>query len=272
VSGGGTWGIVVTDYSEVTELAGSKIAAEQLERMEHRYGWAAKYCAGKDVAEVACGSGQGLGILSRVSKTLEAGDYSERILAIAKAHYGKRVSLVQLDAQSLPYPDSSKDVIILFEAIYYVPDAAAFVRECRRVLRPSGRVLIATANKDLWDFNPSPLSQTYFGTCELAELFRGFGFEAQLYGYMPVPSVSWRQRLLRPAKRIAVALGIMPKTLKGKRFLKRFVFGRLVAMPAELGMPTERIEEPAPLSPNVPDRLHKVLYCCATLPPGVGDT
>ncbi|MCD6265910.1 MAG: BrnT family toxin [Deltaproteobacteria bacterium] len=28
--------------------------------------------------------------------------------------------------------------------------------DCVRVLRPGGKVLIATANKDLYDFNPSP--------------------------------------------------------------------------------------------------------------------
>jgi len=39
-------------------------------------------------------------------------------------------------------------VIILFEAIYYIPDAEKFVEECARVLRLGGKVLIATANKD----------------------------------------------------------------------------------------------------------------------------
>lgn len=256
---------MITDFSEVTELAGSQITVEQLQRMSHRYGWAARYCIGKDVAEVACGSGQGLGILSRVSRSVEAGDYSDRILDVARAHYGARVPLARLDAQSLPYPDASKDVIIIFEAIYYIPDATRFVRECRRVLRPAGRVLVATANKDLWDFNPSPLSRRYYGAHELVDLFQALSFEAQVFGYLPVGTVSSRQRLLRPMKRLAVKLGLMPKTLKAKRLLKRFVFGRLVPMPAELSVPDEAFEEPTQLPPDEPDRRHKVLYCCATL-------
>jgi SAM-dependent methyltransferase len=256
---------VVTEFSEVTELAGSEITVEQLERTSHRYGWAAGYCRGKDVVEVACGSGQGLGVLDRVSRSLEAGDYSEETLRIARAHYGTRIPLAQFDAQSLPYPERSKDVVILFEAIYYIPDAMRFARECRRVLRPGGRVLVATANKDLWDFNPSPLSHRYYGVCELAELFKDAGFEAELYGYLPIGRVSWRQRLLRPAKKLAVRVGIMPRTLKGKRFLKRFVFGRLVRMPAELPAPNDEVERPTLLSMTKSDRVHKVLYCCATL-------
>jgi ubiquinone/menaquinone biosynthesis C-methylase UbiE len=258
---------MATEFSEVTELAGSGISEEQLQRMSHRYGWAASFCKQKDVVEVACGSGQGLGMLGRVAKSLEAGDYSEAILEIARGHYGSRVALRQVDAQTLPYPDASKDVIILFEAIYYIPDARRFVNECRRVLRPGGQVLIATANKDLYDFNPSPLSHRYYGAVELAGLFREAGFEPVVYGYMPVEKVSLRQRILRPIKKIVVSLGLMPKSLAGKRFLKRFVFGRLVPMPAELPPSSIAETEPPTLLPgNAADRVHKVLYCRATLP------
>jgi SAM-dependent methyltransferase len=258
--------MMATEFAEVTELAGSGISEEQLTRMAHRYRWAVPYCHQKDVVEAGCGSGQGLGILGSVSRSLEAGDYSETILAITRAHYGDRYPLRQLDAQSLPYADASKDVVILFEAIYYVPDATRFVRECRRVLRPGGTVLIATANKDLYDFNPSPLSTRYFGADELVALFREAGFAAQVFGYMPVGAVSTRQRLLRPIKKLAVALGLMPKSLKGKRLLKRFVFGKLVPMPAELPPSGTKVDPPTPLAPDVPDRVHKVLYCWATLP------
>ena len=258
--------MMATEFAEVTELAGSGITEEQLTRMAHRYGWAAQFCRQKDVLEVACGSGQGLGMLASVSRSLEAGDYSESILGITRAHYGNRVPLRQLDAQSLPYADASKDVIILFEALYYIPDAAKFARECRRVLRPGGQVLVATANKDLYDFNPSPLSQRYYGADELVSLFGSAGLHATVFGYMPIGAVSWRQRLMRPLKKFAVASGLMPKSLKGKRFLKRFVFGKLVSMPAELPPSAAKVEPPTPLAREAPDRTHKVLYCCATLP------
>lgn len=255
------------EFSEVTELAGTEISAEQLERMVHRYHWAAGYCRGKDVVEVACGSGPGLGVLSAVARSLEAGDYSAKILAIPQSHYGDRIPLAVFDAQSLPYADSSRDVVVLFEAIYYIPDAQRFVRECQRVLRTGGRVLIATANKDLSDFSPSPLTHRYYGVVELARLFRDGGFDVELFGHLPVDAVSWRQRLLRPVKRLAVALGLMPKTMRGKRFLKRLVFGKAVPMPAELPLPNEELVSPCLLTPERPDRVHKVLYCCGTLRP-----
>ena len=257
---------MAVDFSEVTELAGAEISAEQLERMVHRYCWAARYCGGRDVVEVACGSGQGLGMLSKVAKTLEAGDYSREVLAVPEAHYGRRIRLQEFDAQQLPYADSSKDVVILFEALYYVPSAERFVAECRRVLRPGGQVLIASANKDLSDFNPSPFSYRYYGAVELGDLFGEAGFATELFGYMPVGKVSARQKVLRAVKKLAVSLGIMPKTMKGKQLLKRLVFGRLVLMPAELPAATGDVEEPTKLADGVADRTHKVLYCRATLP------
>ena len=257
---------MAVDFTDVTELAGAEITGEQLQRMVHRYRWAADHCVGKDVVEVACGSGQGLGMLGAVAKTLEAGDYSKAVLALPRAHYGTRFSLEEFDAQALPYPDRSKDVIVMFEAIYYVPDAARFVAECRRVLRPGGQVLLATANKDLSDFNPSPHSHRYYGVLELEGLFRSAGFETEQYGYLPVEAVSWRQRVLRPIKQLIVALGLMPKTMKGKKFLKRLVFGKLQPMPAELPPATGAVEPPNKLPAGAPDRAHKVLYCRATLP------
>ena len=223
------------DYISVTEMAGNEVTQEQIDRMCNRYYWAGQYCSDKDVVEAACGSGQGLGYLDGISRSLEAGDYSDEILSIALKHYGKRIALRQFDAQDIPFEDKSKDVIILFEAIYYLPDAEKFVSECKRVLRPEGKVLIATANKDLYDFNPSPNSYEYYGVLELNDLFTRHGFEAEFFGDTPVESVSIRQKILRPVKKLVVVLGIMPKSMAGKKFLKKIVFGGLVEMPAEIG-------------------------------------
>jgi len=81
-----------SDYTTVTEVSGDEVSQEQIQRLCNRYYWAEQYCAGKDVLEVACGSGQAFGLLQRVSKTFEAGDTSEELLAVAKRHYGERVT------------------------------------------------------------------------------------------------------------------------------------------------------------------------------------
>ena len=63
------------DYLDVTELAGDDVSSEQVQRCSNRYFWAGEYCDGKDVVEVACGTGPGLCYLINKSKSLEAGDF-----------------------------------------------------------------------------------------------------------------------------------------------------------------------------------------------------
>lgn len=251
-------------FESVTELAGELVSSEQIERMHHRYVWAAGLSAGRDVAEVACGSGPGIGLLASVAQSIQGGDLSPSILERARRHYGAGVALETFSAEQLPYEDGSKDVIILFEAIYYVRNVQRFVAECRRVLRPGGFVLIATANKDLDDFSPSPFSHRYYGVVELADLFGQFGFACQFFGYLSIDAVSLKQRLLRPVKRLVVRFGLMPKTMAGKRFFKRIVFGPQVPMPAELRQEMGVYNPPAKLEVGRPDRRHKVIYCIAT--------
>lgn len=254
------------DYSIVTELAGDEISQEQLERLFHRYYWAGTYCSGKDVIEAACGTGPGLGYLAARARSLRAGDFTPAILAIAQNHYGDRINLQQFDAQTMPFENDSADIIILFEALYYLPSAERFIEECRRVLRIGGQILIATANKDLYDFNPSPHSNVYYGIVELNQLFIKHGFSVQCFGYHSIHDVPLRQKVLRPIKKLAVNLGIIPKTMAGKKGLKRIVFGRLTSMPAEIKEDWAAYQEPARLSLSAPNREYKVIYCVAKLP------
>jgi SAM-dependent methyltransferase len=256
---------MAVNYLSVTELSGSYVSQEQIDRICNRYYWAGKYCYNKDVLEVACGTGQGLGYLSKIAKSFNAGDYSEKILEIAQEHYSNRIALRQFDAQNMPHEDNSMDVIIFFEAIYYLPSAEKFISGCRRILRSGGKILIATANKDLYDFNPSPHSYKYYGVVELKELFSKQGFTVEFYGNTPVNTLSCRQKLLRPVKKWAVKFGLAPKTLEGKKIIKRLIFGRLVKMPAEIKGNMVPFIEPIKLSSSQPDKKHKVIYCVASL-------
>ena len=251
-------------FLDVTELAGEKVSQEQVERLCHRYYWAGTYCAGRDVLEVACGSGPGLRYLASRARSLQAGDYSPEVLAVARQHVGADVDLRVFDAQVMPYADTSFDVVIIFEALYYVPLPERFVAEARRVLRPDGMLLIVNANKDLFDFNPSPFSHQYHGVIELRQLLTAAGFEPTFYGYVRVDQVSLRQRVLRPIKRLAVALNLIPKTMAGKKMLKRLVFGRMTAMPESITGDMVPYQPPEPISSHVADRTHKVIYCAAT--------
>jgi SAM-dependent methyltransferase len=253
------------NFVSVTELAGDEVSAEQVQRICRRYYWAGEYCRGKDVLEVACGTGQGVGYLAGLANSLAAGDYSEAILKIAEKHYGGRFAFKRFDAQNMPYPDDSFDVVILFEAIYYLPDTPRFFAECKRVLRAGGVLLIASANKDLYDFNPSPHSFRYYGVSELNSELKKLGFTCRFFGDSPIGAVSPRQKLLRPLKMVASRLGLIPKSMGAKKLLKRLVFGGLVRMPAEIKEGMCQPVTPTPLAEDRPDKGHKVLFCAARM-------
>jgi SAM-dependent methyltransferase len=254
----------MADFSFLTELPGSSITHDQLDRLCHRYYWAGSYCDGKIVIEAGCGAGPGLGYFSKYSRSVYAGDYTENILQIAgKAH--KDANLVCFDAQHLPFKDNSADVLVIFEAIYYLPSIEQFLDECRRVLKSGGRLLISTANKDLYDFHPSPYSHQYCGVVELHSLLSEHGFEVECFGYSSVFEMRWRQRLLRPFKKAAVSLGLIPSTLDGRKWIKRLVFGKMVHMPPSVVDGMVRYETPKKLHNTRPDREHRVIYCAGIL-------
>jgi len=55
---------------------------------------------------------------------------------------GLELDLVIGDAQALPFPDESFDVVVAAFLFCSVPNAAAGMREARRVLAPGGRLLL----------------------------------------------------------------------------------------------------------------------------------
>lgn len=260
-------------FEDVTELAGTLISPEQLYRLYNRYHWTATLSRDCDVLEVACGAGAGVGYIDRFARSIQAGDYSDAILDRARAHYGERFTFSQFDAQAMPYDDAMFDVVVMHEALYYVPDADRFVAEARRVLRPGGRILLTNSNKDLFDFNPSPHSTVYHGVIELRDLFARHGFEAEFWGSQPLRDISLIQKITRPVKKVVVRLGLMPRTMKGKQLLKRIVFGKPVVMPAEIVPDMAPVESLTPLPADEVCRSHKIVYCVArdgarAAPPG----
>lgn len=251
-------------FLNVTEIEGQRISKEQLERMCHRYHWAANSCAGLDVLEVACGAGQGLEILRRKVGSLRAGDYSPEVLEVAQRNFGESVPLSVFGAENMPFPDASLDCVLLFEALYYVDPPESFFLEAARVLRPGGCLLITTANKDLYDFHPSPFAQRYLGVTELSRELGSVGFTSEMWGYLDTSKVSIRQRVLRPVKALASKLGLIPKTMHGKEWLKKLFFGEMATMPASLADVPFTYAPPVSVPPNTEDRAHKVIYCRAT--------
>ena len=126
-------------------------------------------------------------------------------------------------------------------------------------------VLISTPNKDLADFNPSIHSYNYYSKEDLAKLFRKFGFQSNFYGFMDISNKSLTQKILSFVRKSSISLGLMPKTMEGKKILKRIVFGKLIPMPSEISGDEFEYYSPATLENMATDKTYKVIYCVATL-------
>jgi ubiquinone/menaquinone biosynthesis C-methylase UbiE len=100
----------------------------------------------RDVLDAATGTGLVLRALRpRLDDDarLTGVDLSSRMLEVARAQTPNATLLVG-DATALPFDDGSFDLVTCVTAIHLMPDASAALREWARVLRPTGRIVIAT--------------------------------------------------------------------------------------------------------------------------------
>jgi SAM-dependent methyltransferase len=248
------------DFSTVTEQPLQGATRLQLAMLSTRYAWAAGQASGKDVAEIACGSGLGLGWLALKAHSVQAGDLDDANCRAALETYAGRekIHIRRLDALQLPFPSDSLDLVLLFEAIYYLPDAAAFFDEARRVLRPAGTLLVATVNPQWTGFNPSPFSTHYFPASELQSALARAGFAANLHAGFPERR-GLADTLVRSIRRAAVAAHLIPDTMAGKTLLKRLFYGSLQPIPREL-TPGGATGSLHPIRPGMNLSLYRTLY------------
>jgi SAM-dependent methyltransferase len=253
----------IIDYSRVTEVPGDRASSEQIQRLFSRYHFAIPYCDGKDVLEVACGAGQGLGYLAQRAKKVVGGDFTESLVVDARSTYKGNMPVLRLDAHILPFHNDCFDVVILYEAIYYLIQPEAFLGECCRVLRDGGKVIICSVNREWDDFNPSPHSVRYFSASELYNLMVDKFDAVELFGGFETCVEAFKDRMISLLKRTAVSFNLMPKTMKGKEFLKRIFFGSLEPMPGEIRDGMCEYVSPEPVSPDKPVKDYKVIYAVA---------
>jgi SAM-dependent methyltransferase len=60
---------------------------------------------------------------------------------------GRAFKFEQIDAQSIPYPDETLDIVIANFMLYHVPDRPKALQEIHRVLKKGGHLLAATAGQ-----------------------------------------------------------------------------------------------------------------------------
>lgn len=160
----------VNKYAPVSEK-GQRMVPEyaQLSQFwEHiyRYKFASRFVIGKRVLDIACGEGYGSFLLLKAGASDVIGiDISELACTHAKKKYGIDARLGSV--HSIPLDDNSIDIVVSFETLEHVSDLhqKLFLKECVRILKRNGILIVSTPNKAVWDEiggeHPDHISELY---------------------------------------------------------------------------------------------------------------
>lgn len=134
---------------QVPDLAPQDEAERVCIQMYHRVATLAgggDALVGRDVLEVGCGRGGGASYLARYlsPRRMVGVDLGRtNISTCRRAHSSPNLEFLQGDAQALPLPDASFDVVVNIESSHAYPSFDGFLAEVARVLRPGGWLLLA---------------------------------------------------------------------------------------------------------------------------------
>ena len=100
-------------------------------------------CPGERLLEIGCGSGAMLRRMQLRGWQVEGIDFDPAAVAQAKG-LGLQVSVG--DILKMALPADAYNVVVMSHVIEHVPDPQSLLRECWRLLRPGGRLVMITPN------------------------------------------------------------------------------------------------------------------------------
>ena len=101
--------------------------------------------AGRTLLEIGCGLGTDSLQFARGGALVTGVDLTEQSIELARRRfemYGVPGTFQVADAEQLPFPDASFDVVYSFGVLHHTPDTPRAVREVARVLKPGGEIVI----------------------------------------------------------------------------------------------------------------------------------
>lgn len=139
----GVWG---EDVHHGLWESGSEDIPTAVANLTRRVAQAAGIQRGDRICDVGCGYGAAARLLAREwNATVSAITISKSQFDVAASGQSasERVEFVHGDWMANPFADESYDAVIAIESSEHMPDLARFYSECRRVLKPGGRLAVA---------------------------------------------------------------------------------------------------------------------------------
>ncbi len=149
-------------------------------RHEVVYAAIAPDCSGGVVLEAGCGEGYGADLLAGTARRVLALDYDAPTVSHVAGRY-PRVAAARANLVALPVAAGSVDAVVSLQVIEHLWEQERFLAECRRVLRPGGRLIVSTPNR--LTFSPgrdtplNPFHTRELAPDELSQLVAAAGFD-----------------------------------------------------------------------------------------------
>lgn len=105
------------------------------------------------VLEVGVGMGADLVRFARAGADVSGVDLTDRAIDCTRRRLsgeGLSAHLQTADAEHLPFPDKSFDVVYSWGVLHHTPDTAGALQECQRVLAPGGRLAVMVYHRWSW--------------------------------------------------------------------------------------------------------------------------
>ena len=156
----------------------------------HRYFFARSLCRGLDVLDIASGEGYGAAMLAQVARSVTGVEISAEAVEHAKSAYDRpNLRYLVGDARRIPLDDQSVDVVVSFETIEHFFEHDEFIAEVRRVLRPGGRFIVSSPERDVYSpagSAPNPHHVRELTRAEFDILLRNAFPHVALYAQRPM--------------------------------------------------------------------------------------
>jgi len=210
---------VGADHCRVTPPEDHAGAIEQVQFVRHLFAYSqASHLISPigRVLEVGSGEGYGADYLACEERAIVATDVSLQSLRHLTAAYPRITRRCQATGSELPFKDDTFDAVVSFQVIEHLSTPVTFLREIRRVLKPSGQVILTTPNRRLRllpfqrPWNPYHVHE-YVGT-ELDRLLGKVFRRRHVWGVMATPDVMLLEKI-RLRQRPIVVYGDVVKRL-----------------------------------------------------------
>ena len=117
-----------------------------------RYRFAEPLVRDAVVLDAGCGCGYGsYHLATSGAKRVIGVDIAADAIEYARSHYSaENLEFAVTDVTALALPSETLDAVVCLEVFEHLADGERLLAECRRVLKPSGRIIVSTPNKQVF--------------------------------------------------------------------------------------------------------------------------